>query len=78
MNANITHRDTNQSLTLNDRFQLSDRDRMDYLSEPEELDVWSINDMQDVLTAEITSIHHDYDYGWDDNYPIDQTHVFLD
>lgn len=61
MNANNTHRVTNQSQTLNDRFQLPDRDRMDYLSEPEELDVWSINDMQDVLTAEISSIYHDYD-----------------
>ena len=61
MNANNTHRVTNQSQTLNDRFHLPDRDRLDYLSEPEELDVWSINDMQDVLTAEISSIYHDYD-----------------
>ena len=78
MNSNNTHRETNQSKTLKNTFHLTDRDLMDFVSEPEELDVWSANDFQDVLTAESVMNNSEFDYGWDDSLPIDQTHVFLD
>ena len=78
MNVTNTHREINQSQVLKDRFHITDRDLMDYVSEPEELDVWSANDFQDVLTAESSLVNSEFDYGWDDSFSLDHGLTFQD
>ena len=78
MNTIDKNSETNQTQILTDRFHLSNRDLMDYLSDPEELDAWSIDDLQDVLPSEKNLDNGEFDYGWDDSLSIDHTHAFLD
>ena len=78
MNTINKSRETNQTQIIKNRFHLSDRDLKDYLSDPEEIDVWSTDDLQDVLARERTLGNGEFDYGWDDSLSIDQTHAFLD
>ncbi len=78
MNTINTHREIHHSQILKDRFHLTDRDLMDYVPEPEELDVWSTNDFQDVLAAELSLNVSEFDYGWDDSFSIDHGLVFQD
>lgn len=73
-----TYREVVHSKILKNRFHLTDLDLMDYVSEPEELDVWSTNDFKDVLTAESVLNISEFDYGWDDSFSIDHSLVFQD
>ena len=73
-----TYREVDHSKILKNRFRLTDRDLMDYVSEPEELDVWSTNDFKDVLIAESVLNISEFDYGWDDSFSIDHGLIFQD
>ncbi len=73
-----TYREVDHSKILKNRFRLTDRDLMDYVSEPEELDVWSANDFKDVLIAESVLNISEFDYGWDDSFSIDHGLIFQD
>ena len=68
----------NQTQIHKDSFHVSDRDLIDYLSDTEELDAWSTDDLQDLLLLELSLDNGEFDYGWDDSLSIDHTHVIQD